>query len=143
MKRAVEGERDRADRPVGAVDVKLAVHGDKVRVDVSCRTAGGGIPPGCLRILEDLSASRSRLAGCRAPSRRATHRPRALPDPAFPMALSLAELLPGDQPRTPVGHVPYGRGALGDPDVRSPWPSRKLLARELVKVSSSPLPQRP
>jgi hypothetical protein len=37
-------------------------------------------------------------------------------DPAFPMALSLAELLPGDEPRTPVGHVPYGRGALGDPD---------------------------
>jgi hypothetical protein len=29
MKRAVKGERDRADRPVGAVDVKLAVHGGR------------------------------------------------------------------------------------------------------------------
>jgi hypothetical protein len=31
------------------------------------------------------------------------------------MALSLVELLPGDEPRTSVGHVPYGPGALGDP----------------------------
>jgi hypothetical protein len=32
MKRAVEGERDRADCPVGAVDVKLAVHGEQVEL---------------------------------------------------------------------------------------------------------------
>src|SRR5262249_29751445 len=118
MKRAVGGERDRADRPAGAVDVKLAVHGGQVRVDVSCRAVGGGMPSGCPGILEeaDLPASRPRLAGAERPPGEPHTGLGRYRDPAFPMALSLAELLPGDEPRTPVGHVPYGRGALGDPD---------------------------
>ena len=92
MKRAVEGERDRADRPVGAVDVKLAVHGGRSELMLA--------------------------AGLRR-----------YHDPAFPMALSLAELLPGDEPRTPAGHVPYGRGALGDPDDQVAMAVEKAVGR--------------
>ncbi len=75
------------------------------------------MPPGCPGILEevDLSASRPWLAGAERPPGGPYTGLGRYHDPAFPMALSLVELLPGDEPRTSVGHVPYGPGALGDP----------------------------
>jgi len=86
MKRAVEEERDRAA-------ARLSRNPRRSRSPASCpRLAGAERPPG---------GPRTGLGRYH--------------DPAFPMALSLAELLPGDEPRTPVGHVPYERSALGDP----------------------------
>lgn len=118
MKRAVEGERDRADRPVGAVDVKLAAYGEQARVDVGCRAVSGGMPPGVPESSKK-SISPPAAHGLLVPSAdQAGHAPASgvtMIQP-FSMALSLAELPLGDEPHTPVGHVPYGRGALGDPD---------------------------
>lgn len=43
--------------------------------------------------------------------------------------MSMAVLLAGDEPRTPVGHVPYECGALGDPDDQVAMAVEKAVGR--------------